>query len=254
MFVYLKGILHTVLLPPCGTLILALVGAVLVARRRGGGWLLLWTGLLSLCALSTPYVADVLSRIAERCPPLDYRQVSRAQAIVILGGDGGRFTAPEYGGAPAAENALLQRLDYGAFLARKSALPVLLTSDPENTAVMAASLSRDFGVTARWLDIRSGDTFQNASNSAAMLRTAGVHTILLVTSSTHMLRSTREFEATGLAVIPAPAGVWSRREAGVFLFIPQSDALSRSQTALCELLGELVREVLAALHLRRHSG
>ena len=73
---------------------------------------------------------------------------------------------------------------------------------------MQASLSRDFGVTARWIESRSRDTFQNAQYSAPLLRAQGVTRILLVTDALHEHRAAAEFAAAGLAVRPAPTGLW----------------------------------------------
>jgi uncharacterized SAM-binding protein YcdF (DUF218 family) len=79
-----------------------------------------------------------------------------------------------------------------------------------------------------------------------------VHTIVLVTSAEHLWRASFEFAATGLQVVPAPAGVWADRHLGVLGFLPDAQALVRSYHATYELLGEPVRELLALSHLRRH--
>ena len=78
---------------------------------------------------------------------------------------------------------LLERLNYGAWLSRMTHLPILLSSDYGNAAAMAVSLNRDFQVPARWVEWRSLDTFENARNSAVILRANHVNSILLVTSS-----------------------------------------------------------------------
>lgn len=91
MFITLKTLLHTLLLPPAGPLLLAAVGAALIAgsvrpAARRAGWALLGAGLGALWLLATPLLADELTRIAQRCPPLDLSRPLQAQAIVILGG------------------------------------------------------------------------------------------------------------------------------------------------------------------------
>jgi len=67
---------------------------------------------------------------------------------------------------------------------------------------MQASLARDYGVNVHWIGNQAGDTFQNAYFSSRILRPAGVKSILLVTSSTHMWRASHEFTATGLEATP----------------------------------------------------
>ncbi|TLY60373.1 MAG: YdcF family protein, partial [Gammaproteobacteria bacterium] len=111
----------------------------------------------------------------------------------------------------------------------------------------------DFGVEVRWLEGRSRDTFENAQFSAPLLKAAGVSRIILVTDGAHAWRAAHEFAGTGLAVVPAPVGLWAPRETGIERYLPSTAALNRSRSALYELLGDLVRRVLAALHLRRHT-
>src|SRR5262252_9372614 len=107
MLIALKSLLHTLVLPPGGPLLLAAAGAWLIARRGAGlcgrrtGWALLVLGLASLWLLATPVVSDALGRVAQRCPPLDLSRPVQAQAIVILGGAAERLGATEYGGEPA---------------------------------------------------------------------------------------------------------------------------------------------------------
>jgi uncharacterized SAM-binding protein YcdF (DUF218 family) len=118
---------------------------------------------------------------------------------------------------------------------------------------MAASLSRDFQVRPRWVDWKAHDTFENARNSAVLLRTDHVNSILLVTSDTHMLRATREFLATGLQVIPAPVHVLVRRRHVFSDFLPSAEAMMYSNRAIYELVGERVREIFVALNVRRQQ-
>jgi uncharacterized SAM-binding protein YcdF (DUF218 family) len=179
------------------------------------------------------------------------RSSAGAQAIVILGGGGQRAFAPEYGG-PAADPFLLERLSYGAYVARKTNLPILVTGLHVEAAAMQATLLRNFGIDARWVDDNSFDTFENAKHSARILEAAGIRRIILVTRATHMWRSVHEFTATGLQVIPAPVGMVAQREIGLSGYVPSADALSRAVAAVNELLGEPVRVFFAATHLRRH--
>jgi uncharacterized SAM-binding protein YcdF (DUF218 family) len=251
-FYEFKALARAVLLPPTGLLILAVLGAVLLALRyRRSGWSCLVAGLGLLWILATPLVADELTRLVQVYPAFNPAQPTNAQAIVILGGGADRLRAPEYGGRPAVSLDLLDRLNYGAWLARMVHLPILVTSDPANVWAMTASLGRDFQAPPRWVDWRSHDTFDNARNSAGILRASGVHSILLVTSSNHMLRATREFLATGLQVTPAPVDVLGPRAYGPSDFFPAPEAMMYSNRAVYELVGERVRELFVLLHLRR---
>jgi uncharacterized SAM-binding protein YcdF (DUF218 family) len=202
--------------------------------------------------LSVPLVADQLSRLVEVYPPFDPAQPVHAQAIVILGGSSDR-RAREYGGQPAVDLELLERVNYGAWLSRNTHLPILVTSDFRNVRAMAVSLTRDFQTPPRWVDYRSFDTFDNARNSVAMLRADHVNSVLLVTSSTHMRRAMGEFAATGIAVTAAPVHMQPRLSESQFPLLPSPEGMQQSNRALYELLGEPVREAFVALNLRRQQ-
>lgn len=247
----LKTLLKDLILPPAGPLLLALLGFVLLTRRPRLARICLATGVAALWLFSTPIIADALTRLVELYPPVDLRLAGNAQAIVILGGGGQRVLAPEYGG-PAAEPYLLERLSYGAYLARKTGLPILVTGFSVEARAMHDTLQRNFGAETRWVDDQAYDTFQNARNSARILKPENVRRIVLVTRATHMRRSVQEFADAGFDVVPAPCGMLATRDFGILALIPKPDALQRSQMAVYELIGEPVRILLSASHLRRH--
>ena len=247
----LKTLLKDLILPPAGPLLLALLGLVLLKRRPPLARICLAAAIASLWLLSMPIVSDALTRVVELYPPLDLHLAGNAQAIVILGGGGQRAFAPEYGG-PAAEPYLLERLSYGAYVAKQTGLPILVTGFSIEARAMRDTLRRNFGTETRWVDDEAHDTFQNARNSARILIAEGVHRIVLVTRATHMRRSVQEFTDAGFEVIPAPAGILAARDVGILRYLPNADALMRSQTAIYELIGEPVRILLSASHVRRH--
>jgi uncharacterized SAM-binding protein YcdF (DUF218 family) len=247
----LKTLLKGLVLPPAGPLLLAFLGVYWMRRRPRLARACLIVGLGSLWLLSTPVVSDALSSLVEHYPSLDLQRVTGAQAIVILGGGGERAFAPEYGG-PAADSVLLERLSYGAFVARKTGLPVLVTGGRVEALAMRATLLRNFGLDPRWVDGEAYDTFDNARNSARMLEASGIHRVILVTHASHMGRSVHEFTDAGLEAVPAPMGMLAARDPGIWHFLPNPDALRRASAAINELLGEPVRFFLAATHLRRH--
>jgi uncharacterized SAM-binding protein YcdF (DUF218 family) len=247
----LKTLLKNLILPPAGPLLLALLGLALLKVRPRLARIFVVAGLASLWLLSTPIVSDALTGLVELYPPLDFRQAASAQAIVILGGGGQRPFAPEYQG-PAAEPLLLERLSYGAYVAKKTGLPILVTGFSIEARAMHDSLQRNFGVETRWIDDQAYDTFQNARNSARILSADNVHRIVLVTRATHMRRSVQEFAEAGFDVVPAPVGILALRNFSVLRYLPDPEALLRSHMAIYELIGEPVRIFLSASHLRRH--
>jgi uncharacterized SAM-binding protein YcdF (DUF218 family) len=258
MLITIKSLLHTLFLPPGGPLLLMIAGAVLLAVRNGTlarrlAWTLLIAGIASLWLLATPRVADALCNLAQRYPALDLSKPLDAQAIVILGGGEATQRAAEYGAAPVASGALLERLCFGAFLARRSGLPILVSGNESEGLAMSVTLERNFQLKPRWIESRSRDTFQNAAFSAPLLKAAGVKRIALVTDGTHEWRAAHEFQSAGLEVVPAPEGFWMWHGHSLMRYVPNLAALNHSTEAVYELIGDLVRRVLIALDLRRQS-
>lgn len=249
MIFELRLLLRTLILPPACLLILGFAGLALAWRYRRPGLALAAASLAALWLLSTPVIADGLERLTEHYPALDLSHSVNAQAIVILGGGGYRQYAAEYGG-PAPDYAMYDRLAYGAYVARHTRLPVLVTGNGPEAVTMRVSLARDFGVPAKWVDDAAEDTYDNANDSARILRAAGIGHIVLVTSDTHIWRAAHEFEEAGLNVVPAPSDISAPREIGTMRYVPTATGLLRSYEAVYELVGEAIRDLLVTTHLR----
>jgi len=246
----LKKILAPLMLPPAGPLLLALLGLMLARRRPRLGYSLVALAVATLWVLSTPWIANEMLRSLQNATPPTPEQLARAQAIVILGG-GSYRDAPEYDGQDTANEVTLERLRYGARLARATGLPVAITGGAPSGGTPEAELMRevlqtDFGVASRWLETASRDTHENAALLAPQLRQAGVKEIVLVTHVWHMRRAQAAFEKQGLAVLPAPTR-FTQPFRGVFLhWIPGAGALRNSSLALHEWLGLLASRLADA--------
>jgi len=240
----LKKLLTALILPPAGPALLALLGLWLMRakgrRRQHAGFTLAILSLLGLFALSLPVVGNALMAPLESYPPITQDQLQRVQAIVILGG-GSYYAAPEYG-SDTVDYATLERLRYGARLARESRLPLLVTGGapfggrPEGES-MRDALETDFGVKVRWVEAASRDTAENASLSAPILRSAGISRIALLSHGWHLPRAIPLFEKQGLTVIPAPTGFSTGSPSLARTLLP--GGLVRSRQALNEYLGQL---------------
>ncbi len=166
------------------------------------------TAMLSLLALSTPLVSTQLVRLLDDSPVLDLAQAREAQAIVILGG-GVRRNALEFGGDTLGR-LTLERVRYGARVARQTGLPVLVTGgsvlrDGEAEAtLMRDALENEFGVKVRWIEDRSRNTRENATFSAALLDRESIKRVVLVLHSFDVPRARAEFARAGIDTIPAP--------------------------------------------------
>jgi uncharacterized SAM-binding protein YcdF (DUF218 family) len=235
-------ICRALVLPPGGPLLLALAGIVLLKRAPRTGRALAIGGILVTLVLALPAVADALTRLVERYPPLDASKPLTADVIVVLAGGIDRHTAD---GQPLPRALTLQRLAAGAELARTTGLPLLLSggvveAGPAEAEVMERTLERAFALHARWLETRSRTTHENARETARLLQPLGIHRVLLVTSANHMRRSVTEFEAAGLSVVPAPVAGRGRSPLVWRSWLPLADALATSYAALYEFAGIIV--------------
>ena len=261
----LKPVLSALLLPPTPFLVLALAGAGLVRRRprtaRGLVVLACLGAWLCSCVGAARWVEDAWLALPA---PLDATQRAQLKAraaagepiaIVVLGG-GVSPLAPEYGGADLASPSLF-RLRYGLWLGRQTGLPVAASGgvgwgpaglgiQPEASR-MAEIAQGEYGAPLRWVETSSRDTHENAVNTLALLRPAGIREIVLVTHATHMPRALREFRAAaGAEAASAPVRVtaaamgqaWSA-DSALLRWLPSSEGSLRMRAALHEVLATL---------------
>lgn len=245
-WIVLRKLIAGLLLPPSGPLLCAAAGLLLIRRRPRAGYALAWLGIASIFAFSLPIVSGYLIQEAGVEPALDLSRPVNAQAIVILGG-GVRRNAPDY-----ARDTLgilsLERVRYGAFIARKTGLPILVTGGvvwegEAEAKLMRDTLQEEFKQPVRWVEDLSRNTYQNAIGSAAILKADGVSRVVLVSHAFDAKRARLEFEAAGLAVVSAPTGAGLAVEDSMRLtdFLPNPQALLSSYYATYELLAMLTR-------------
>jgi uncharacterized SAM-binding protein YcdF (DUF218 family) len=238
---FFKDLLLTLLLPPGNGLLL--IGIAGLFRRSRWAFGLAAVGALLLLLQSLPPVSGALmASLEEQAGPVIGGK-GGAQAIVVLSG-GLQTEAPEYGGDTAGARTLL-RLRYGALLAHRFDLPLLVAGGrPDQAtrteaAVMADILANEFAVKVRWQETQSRTTAENATLSAAILRNAGIRRVVLVTQAFHMPRAARLFRAAGIEVVPAPTNFTTagRSPLGPSDFLPRVSAMQNSYYALHEWLG-----------------
>jgi uncharacterized SAM-binding protein YcdF (DUF218 family) len=242
----LKKLLAALVLPPTGPLLLAIAGAVALRRWPRLGSAFLWTGLVVLLALSLGPVSGLLLWLANDSSAVRIEDARTAQAVVILGG-GVRRDAPEYGGDTLGR-LTLERVRYGAKLARETGLPVLvaggtvLGDTATEASLMRAALEREFNIPVRWVEEKSRNTHENARFAAAILKRDGVKRVVLVIQGFDIRRARAEFTDAGLEVVPAPTVVPRFEITSPLDFLPSMAALQGSYYALYELLANAVRQ------------
>lgn len=243
---YVKKLLSALVLPPAGPVLLGIFGLWLARRHPRGGRAVTLLALLVLLALSLPPVAQALMRGLEQSAPIAAADLARAQAIVVLGG--GKYAgAPEYGGDTVSA-ATLERLRYGAFLQKRSGLPLLVTGGAPfggraEGEAMKEAIERDFGATVKWAEVASRDTAENAVFSARLLKADGLTRIALVSHGWHLRRAAELFRRQGLEVLPAPTAYTTGSPSPFEQMLPSARALGISAEALHEWLGLLVQRL-----------
>jgi uncharacterized SAM-binding protein YcdF (DUF218 family) len=226
---------------------LGIIAAVLalVRPRRRRLWLAL-TLLANLClyAAATPALSSFLLRRAET-PAAAGADVDlqSAQAIVVLGADvvaGNGADIPDRLGPMSLERVFLAAAAY-----RRLHIPVAVSggtgdnAHQSQAALMRAALEGNFGVPVNWVEGRSRTTWENAVDTARLLRPAGVDTVVLVTSAWHLPRSVWCFEQAGLRALSWPAPRDPLHATRLGDFVPDLHALDGSFNALHELIGRI---------------
>lgn len=247
----LKPLLTALLLPPAGPLLLAFLGLLLMGRRWLAGAIVSLVGIATLWFLSCNAVGVGLAHtLLPQVRPLNVRGagIANVQAIVILGG-GVIAQGPEYGG-PKPNTPTLERVRYGAWLARQAKKPLAFaggvgwaaagTGVAAEADVARAMLRDDYGLELRWSDSRSRDTAENAARMAEAMRGDRIQRIALVTHASHMPRARAAFEQAGFQVTPAPTGFAAPRERELLEWLPSVHGLDLSRQVLREWLAQLM--------------
>lgn len=235
-----RKIIAGFVLPPAGPILMVMLGLALLGRHRRVGTTLAWLGASTLLALAMPVVSAQLVAMSGGARALDLTQPLNAQAIVITGA-GVRLQAPDYG-ADTLAPLTLERARYGAHLAKKTGLPVLVTGGVmtrgmSEAALMRNTLQQEYAVPVRWIEARSRNTRQNARFSAAALLPQGIQRVAVVTHAFDARRARMEFESAGFQVVSAPTGIGFNRQRRLAVrdFLPAPSAFLGSYYACYEL-------------------
>lgn len=244
-----RYIIKQLAFPPSSLLLLLLCSLVLRKRWPKLAAAGLIISILGLYSMSLPITVEYAARALETEPALTPEQWPtlglHADAIVVLGG--GRETNDPAWQTDQPSLMAMQRIRYGARLAKASNLPILVTGGlhfgqpPSEAQIMADSLQYDFGVSARWLEEESRTTWENAKLSANILHAQGISRVVLVTNAWHMPRSRWSFEQFGFQVVSAPVGFLSGANGRPLSgWLPESKAMWHNTALLNEALGAVL--------------
>ena len=246
MEVLIGKIISTLILPPGLMISMIVTGALLRLRFYRTGQSFIYAGIGLLILLSLPIVGNSLLSATQNYPALTEENIQNlnAKAIVILGG--GRYAdAPEYN-KDTISRWTLERCRYGAYLQRKTKLPILVTGGSvygdrvSEGELMKQVLEESFISVVHWVEGESRTTYENSTYSYKILQNDNIKDIVLVTHAFHMSRSVEAFERAGFNVTPAPMGfITPSTSPFYFDILPNMGALKSSARALHEWVGRL---------------
>ncbi len=228
-------------IPPLNLLPLSLAGLVVSRKWPRAGRLMTAAGLAGLCLLALPVVGRGLLTGLERGIPAAPAHADPPQAIVILSAELARGRAGNSDLEPGP--LTLERERAGAALYRRVGLPILVSGgslkprERPVAQVMAGSLAEDFRVPVRWVEAASRNTWENAHDSAAMLKLNDIRSIYLVTHAWHMRRAMMAFRHFGIMVSAAPVRIDRPSMLRLSEFVPSASGWMMSYYALHEWIG-----------------
>lgn len=252
-----KPVLEALLMPPVPMLLLVLIGARLMFRRRLVAWLLILAGVVGIWMMCTMAAGIWMNRVLLTPPrALSNGEIAELRrqpktAIVVLGG-GRRLLAPEYG-LSTLRPFTIERLRYALWLARETSLPVAFSGGvghgsepgPSEAEIAARIAEREFGRPLRWTEGQSRDTNENGIRTIALLHGEGIERIVLVTHAFHMRRALAAFERAKqrsnaqITLVPAPVGVDPGGSVRARDWLPSYEGFEMTRIALHEWIGRL---------------
>ena len=251
-----KPALTALVMPPVPLLVLVLIGARQMFRRRLLAWLLILLATLGLWFSGTQALGHVLVQgLVKPPPPLAGSELAELRrspktAIMVLGA-GRRLTAPEYG-VSSLNFRSAERLRYGIWLARETGLPLGFSGGVGHGAAAGASeaeiaarvAEREFNKTLRWQEGESRDTHENAVKTVALLQPQGIEKIVVVTDALHMRRAVANFERAAegkpIRIVAAPMGIRGSGHLSGADWLPSLQGYEEVWMALHEALGRLL--------------
>lgn len=201
--------------------------------------------LFTFYAFCTPKLVEILAKPLENYATLSLPNASQADAIVVLAG--GRERQPEQWGGDYTAAVAMQRVHYGAELAKKLSLPMLASGGrlyPEEASeaeLMAKAWREDYELNNVFTEDNSKTTWENAKYSALWLKQRGYSKVVLVTHAWHMQRSVWSYQQFGLEVIPAPvAGYRWQQRRPLSGLLPDGRALMQNTQLVNEYIGVML--------------
>ena len=228
---------------PLGWVVLLLIFALV--RRK---WWPVVVAMLLLIAASLPATGNRLIGCMESFyPALKIDEAGPADAVVVLGGILGPKAAPGY---LTNWSESYERYDGGVALLRAGRAKVLVftgarmpwdkqTVSLEGDDLRAIAIAQGVAAEKILVTREISNTREEARAVADMAKTHGWKKVIVVTTAWHMPRAARVFRNAGVDFIPFPVDYRSdgTKELAAVDFLPNADALQKTETALRECYG-----------------
>jgi uncharacterized SAM-binding protein YcdF (DUF218 family) len=261
-----RNLISEILTPPGILIVWVLLMLFLIKKHELIKKVLITAGLVMIWVTSTNYFAVQFTNLAGHWltwpDPLTEENIlselkksevklnHQPKAIIVLGGGRrkGALEAPIDYNQQDLSPSSLERLRYGARLAKQTNLPVLLTGGaPDKTdtkdlaeaQVMKIVLEKEYSISPKWIEDQSNTTQENALRSAEILKKDAIQSVYLVTHFWHMSRAKAVFEKQGLKVVEAPMGFYQKTAFTPLDFYPSSEGFQRTSWIWHEILGNL---------------
>jgi len=123
-------------------------------------------------------------------------------------------------------------------------LPIVVSGGPLGSGVIIADVMRSVleaeGVPPGmiWTERTSTSTYENARNTAALLRLRGIRRVVLITEGYSMLRAMKALQHAGLLVVPSPCTFrMYESRSGWKQLLPDATSILSNEDALHEWVG-----------------
>jgi len=243
---FVKFIYQTFFLPPGVFIILMIVAAIFLMKKKSKLWILMLAFACLLYSLSIPLVGNSLIRGLENkySPPASID----GDVIVMLGG-GSTLDTPNVAGKGHLTGYSANRLLTCAQLYNKLKVPIIISGGKVDGITGADSevgkeILLQLGVPNDKIiaEGNSLNTTQNARYTKELIDKSRYNRIIVVTSAFHMKRSVKQFEKVGVKVIPYPTDYQTNLSPRVELyqFIPAAEAMEKVSLSVKEYIGILI--------------
>ncbi|MGB1799907.1 MAG: YdcF family protein [Gammaproteobacteria bacterium] len=240
------GIIKSLILPP-GVFLVAFIVCLFIYFINKRAFIYSSSVLIFFFYLfSTPFFSQNLAAIIEVYNAIDIESLdkNKSSVIVILGCN--RYSnAPEFSGSDTVSACNLVRLRYGAFLQKKTGLPIIVSGGSvyqesiSEAEMMKDVLVDEFNADILFAEGKSRNTMENAKEVSNLISANNFEQVILVTHASHMLRAEYSFNYYGEPIIPAPTYFYSTKDDKPFFFmlLPNIKAFNVTSIILYEIIG-----------------